>query len=404
MPVAPHIKETMNSKNSSAIRKMFEEGCYLKKQYGSENVYDFSIGNPDLSPPEQVLQSIKFCAENEISGIHGYMANAGFLETRKAMAQKVSTEQGMPVDYDCILMTSGAAAALNCVFKAILSPGDEIIVPVPFFAEYSHYIANYGGVLVPVSTKQDFSLDIESITSSLSSKTAAVLINSPNNPTGKVYSSSEIKELASVLNNHSVKCGRSPYLICDEPYRAILYDGNQVAPVFPEYNNSVIVTSFAKDLSLPGERIGYIAVNPLCQDYNEFISACTFSARVLGYVNAPAFFQRVVAMSWNSPIDYSSYDCRRKKLMQILDSVGIKYTIPQGAFYVFCQVPLKKDAKASDSSYDDGDFCEHLKKHLILCAPGTGFGLSGWFRMAYCVSDSVISGCYSQLAKAVATW
>lgn len=404
MPVAPHIKEIMNNKNSSAIRKMFEEGCALKKQFGSENVFDFSIGNPDLAPPKEVIQAIKLCAEKETEGIHGYMPNAGYLEAREAMAHKVSKEQGVSVNYDCIVMTSGAAAALNCVFKATLSPGDEVIVPSPYFAEYSHYIANYGGVLVPVATKNDFSLDIEKIAASLSAKTAAVLINSPNNPSGKIYSSSEIQELSSVLKKHGSKCGRMPYLICDEPYRAIVYDQNIVAPVFPVYENSVIVTSFAKDLSLPGERIGYIAVNPSCQDYSEFISACTFSARILGYVNAPAFFQRVVSMSWDAPVDYSSYDNRRKKLMQILDSVGIKYAIPQGAFYIFCQVPPKKNSENLNSNCSDREFCDHLKKYLVLCASGTGFGFPGWFRMAYCVSDSVISGCYTQLAKAIASW
>ncbi len=383
--IAPHIKEIINSKGASVIRKMFEEGIVLKKKYGEENVFDFSLGNPDLDPPQAVVDAIQEVAADTSHGCHGYMPNAGYPETRSAMADKVALEQGVSMEGKNVVVTVGAASALNCIFKAILSPDDEVIVPAPFFAEYRHYVHNYSGKLIEVPTKEDFSLDIEAIGAALNEKTAAVLINTPNNPSGKVYSESDIEALTSLLKDHEKKCGRAPYLICDEPYRAIVYDGVQVAPVFPHYDSAVICTSFAKNLSLPGERVGFIAINPKAPDADEFISACTFALRVLGCVNAPAFFQKVIAKSWNAPCDYSRYEKRRNMLMKVLDTAGIKYYRPEGAFYLFCKVPEKWQD-------DDMAFCDYLKKYLILAAPGTGFGGKGWFRLAYCVSESTISG------------
>lgn len=405
MSIAPHIKETMNSKGASVIRKMFEEGALLKKKYGEENVYDFSLGNPDLEPPEGVLQIVKDMANSHTKGCHGYMPNAGYPETRAAMAQKVSLEQGVELDFNHVVMSVGAAAALNSVFKAILSPGDEVVVPAPYFAEYNHYVKNYGGVLIAVPTKADFSLDMQAISNALSEKTAAVLINSPNNPTGKIYSEDDIKNLATLLNKHGKTCGRKPYLICDEPYRAIVYGDKTVPPVFPFYDSAIVVSSFAKNLSLPGERIGYIAVNPACEDAKEVVAACIFTTRILGYVNAPAFFQRVIAKSWNIPADFSSYEKRRNQLMSALDAAGLEYVEPEGAFYLFCKVPAKK-GQEQDANWkgDDGEFCDHLKNYCILCAPGTGFGCSGWFRMAYCTSENTILGVKDPLIKAVEDW
>ncbi len=383
--IAPKIKEIMNSKGSSVIRKMFDEGIQLKKKYGEDKVFDFSLGNPDLDPPEEVEDAILEVANDKTHGCHGYMPNAGYMETREAMALKVGGEQTVKLEGKNVVMTVGAASALNCVFKAILSEYDEVIVPAPFFAEYRHYVSNFGGKLVEVMTKADFSLDVEAIAKALSEKTAAVLINTPNNPTGKVYSKSDIAELTSALKKHGRKCGRTPYLICDEPYRAIVYDGVKVPPVFPEYENAVVVSSFAKDLSLPGERIGYIAVNPACEDADEFIAACTFCLRTLGCVNAPAFFQKVVARSWNAKVDYSSYAKRRDLLTAILDKAGFEYCKPEGAFYLFVKVPERWGD-------DDGGFCDHLKKFFILSAPGAGFGKKGYFRLAYCVSEKTITG------------
>ena len=322
------------------------------------------------------------------------MPSAGYPFARQAMADKTSAEQGVPVSGDCVVMAVGAAGALNCLFKAILNDGDDVIVPSPFFVEYRHYVHNYGGNLIEVPAKEDFSIDVDAIKKSLTPKTAAVLINSPNNPTGRIYSQDEVHALAEVLKQHAEKCGRTPYLICDEPYRAIAYDGKKVASAFTEYSSSVVVTSFAKNLSLPGERIGYICVNPACPDKDELVAACIFTTRILGYVNAPALFQRVVAQSWNAPADYSLYKKRRDELVAILDEAGIEHASPDGAFYMWCKVP---DA----FNGDDMAFTDYLKKYLILAAPGSGFGGKGWFRLAYCVSEKSILDSRSAFIKAM---
>lgn len=392
--IAPLIKELMTNKSSSVIRKMFEEGIALKKQYGEDNVFDFSLGNPDLDPPEKVVKAIQEEAKDVSHGCHGYMPNAGYSFVREAMAKKVSKEQGVEVPFSSIVMTVGAASALNCVFKSILSSGDEVIVPPPFFAEYRHYVRNHGGILVEVPTKSDFSLDVDAIKAKLSGKTAAILINTPNNPTGKIYSESDIKSLSEALREHSAKSGRTPYLICDEPYRAITYDGVKVTPAFQFYDSTIIVTSFAKDLSLPGERVGYIAVNPKAEDAENLVGAAIFSLRTLGCVNAPAFFQKVIAKSWDAEVDYSSYKNRRDKLMAILDKAGLKYARPEGAFYLFVKVP-------DSFGGDDTAFCDYLKKYFILGAPGNGFGGKGWFRLAYCVSEKTIINSEKAFVKAM---
>ncbi|MDR2897261.1 MAG: pyridoxal phosphate-dependent aminotransferase [Spirochaetaceae bacterium] len=407
MGIAPYISEAMNS--ASIIRKMFEEGIRLKKQFGEDAVFDFSLGNPDLEPPPQVLETIRELAnrtEPDERGVHGYMPNAGYPRARCAMAAKVAREQGVSVPGASAIMAVGAAGGLNAVFKAILSPGDEAIVIAPYFAEYGHYVRNHGGVLKPVPAKEDFSLDIEAISQALTEKTAAVLINSPNNPSGKIYTSGEIKALADALKAHSQKSGangvcRTPYLIADEPYREIVYDNKTVAPIFPVYESSIIVSSFAKNLSLPGERIGYVVINPAAPDNQDLVAAVTFTTRILGYVNAPAFFQRVVAKCWDAPADFSSYRKRRDDLCAILDTAGIGYNTPEGAFYLFCRVPARN---AVPQTGDDIAFCEHLKKYNILGVPGTAFGLTGWFRLAYCVSEKTISGSEKAFRDAAESW
>lgn len=404
MAIAPHIKETINSKGASVIRKMFEEGVALRKLYGAENVFDFSIGNPDLEPPQEVLDAIKEVAASTEKGRHGYMPNAGYQSTRQAMADKVSMEQGVKLTWENTVMSVGAASALNAIFKAILSPGDEVVVPSPFFAEYTNYVKNYNGVLIPVPTvKDEFSLDIDAIKKALNEKTAAILINSPNNPTGKIYTNKEIIALTDALKEHGKKTGRMPYLICDEPYRAITYDGKEVSSVFPYYDNAVIASSFAKNLSLPGERMGYIAVNPSCEDAAEFIAAVTFTTRVLGCVNAPAFFQRVVEKSWNAKVDYSSYANRCVQISKVVGDAGIQYTKPEGAFYLWCKVPAKPDENP-ESIGNDFEFTDHLKKYNILAAPGTGFGCAGYFRLSYCVAESTILNSAKAFKQAMADW
>lgn len=392
--IARNMKSILENPANGVIRKMFEEGALLKKKYGEDNVYDFSIGNPDLDPPAEVVEAIKEIAADTSPMCHGYMPNPGYMQARQAMAEKTSLEQGTAVPADCVIMSVGAAGAMNCVFKALLNDGDEVIVPAPYFAEYGHYCANHGGTLRPVPTKNDFSLDIDAIKAALTEKTAAVIINSPNNPTGRIYSREEIQALSAVLTAHGEKTGRYPYIVCDEPYRAITYGGKKVAPVFPEYRQAVLVTSFAKNLSVPGERIGYIAVNPASDDASEMVAACILATRILGFVNAPAFFQKVIARSWNARCDYSLYEKRCREIMEIMDYAGLQYAKPEGAFYLFVKVPEGWNG-------DDMAFTEHLKKFNILCAPGTGFGGKGWFRISYCVAEKTILNSKEAFYKSV---
>ena len=392
--IARNMKSILENPANGVIRKMFEEGALLKKKYGEDNVYDFSIGNPDLDPPSEVVEAIEEIAADTSPMCHGYMPNPGYMQARQAMAEKTSLEQGTAVPADCVIMSVGAAGAMNCVFKALLNVGDEVIVPAPYFAEYGHYCANHGGTLRPVPTKNDFSLDIDAIKAALTEKTAAVIINSTNNPTGRIYSKEEIQALSAVLTAHGEKTGRYPYIVCDEPYRAITYGGKKVAPVFPEYRQAVVVTSFAKNLSVPGERIGYIAVNPASDDASEMVAACILATRILGFVNAPAFFQKVIARSWNARCDYSLYEKRCREIMEIMDYAGLQYAKPEGAFYLFVKVPEGWNG-------DDMAFTEHLKKFNILCAPGTGFGGKGWFRISYCVAEKTILNSKEAFYKAI---
>ena len=400
MPVAPYIRDLMSS--SSFIRKMFEEGIQMKAQFGADKVYDFSLGNPDLEPPDKVKKMLCELGSSQEKGLHGYMSNAGYPETRRAMAQKVSGEQNVPIDFSHVVMGVGAAGAMNSVLKAILSPGNEVIVPAPFFVEYTQYVRNHGGLLKPVRTQDDFSLDLTGISAALSDKTAALIINSPNNPTGKIYTREELTKLAGLLREHEKKTGQTVVIIADEPYREIVYDNKKVAPIFQLWPASVVVSSFAKNLSLPGERIGYTVVNPACPDAKELVDAVIYATRILGYVNSPATYQRIVAACWNEPVDYSSYEIRRNKLTAILRSAGIAYAEPEGAFYLFCRVPLKKGQ--SEDMADDCVFCNHLKKYHILGVPGSGFGRKGWFRLAYCIPEQSIDGSSDAFVQACADW
>lgn len=391
--IAQNMKEILESPSAGAIRKMFEEGVALKKKYGEENVFDFSIGNPDLEPPLKLQEAVRIAASDTSHMRHGYMQNSGYKECREAMAKKTSIEQETDVSWNNIVMSVGAAGAINCVLKAILNPDDEVIVPSPYFPEYEHYIKNHGGKIRIVPTKDDFSLDIDAIKNALSFSTAAVLINSPNNPTGKIYTEEEISFLSDALDEFGKKSGRFPFLICDEPYRAITYGKAKVSSVFKRYENSAVVTSFAKNFSVPGERIGYIAVNPSFREGESLVSALNLATRILGFVNAPAFFQKVIAKSWDAECDYSLYERRRNKIMAIMDEAGFSYAKPDGAFYLFVKIPDKWNE-------DDILFTDHLKKFNILCAPGSSFGKKGWFRLSYCVPEKTILASKNAFLKA----
>ena len=391
--IAKHVKEILESPSNGVIRKMFEEGAILKQKYGAENVYDFSIGNPDLDPPAKVQASIEKYAKETAKGAHGYMPNAGYPFVREAMAKKTSLEQGVPVDFSNVVMCVGAGSALNVALKSLLNPGDEVIVPCPYFTEYDHYIHNHNGEIVRVKSKEDFSLDMNEIKAALNEKTAAIIINSPNNPSGRIYSEEDISALAALLKDHAKTWGRNVYIIADEPYRAITYGGKKVAAIFPKYEYTIVCTSFAKNLSVPGERIGYTCVNPSCPEAKEVVAANIFCLRTMGFVNAPAFFQKVIAESWDADCDYSLYEKRRNELIEIMDYAGYEYAVPEGAFYLFVKVPEGWDG-------DDMAFTNHLKKFNILCAPGSGFGGKGWFRIAYCCSEQTILNSREAFKKA----
>jgi aspartate aminotransferase len=403
MPIAKAVGDALDS--SSMIRKMFEEGTRLKQQYGADKVFDFSIGNPDLEPPPAFHRIFTELAREDAPGSHGYMPNAGYPEVREALAKKASREQGVSLDGSHIVMSVGAAGGLNVVFKALLNPGDEVIVARPCFMEYRSYAANHGGRLREVDSLPDFNLDIAAVEAALSERTAAVLINSPHNPTGRVYPPETIAALADALRRRGEKTGRFPYLVADEPYREIVYHGVTVPPVLSAYGESMTVTSYSKSLSLPGERIGYIAVSSGIRDKDEVMAALIYATRVLGYVNAPALMQRIVARLTEERVAVEVYARRRDAFKRVLDEAGIAYAEPEGAFYLFCKVPEADVSRETGiSPAEDGAFAEHLKKHLILGVPGGSFGAPGWMRFAYCVDEAVIAASAPAFKAAVAEW
>lgn len=374
--------------NASWIRRMFEQGTILKKQYGQENVFDFSLGNPNLEPPEKFFEVLDSLIRERTPGRHGYMSNAGYAETRTAVADYLSDEHGIELFGEHIVMTCGAGGALNVVLKTILDPGDEVIVPVPYFVEYNFYIDNFNGVCKLVPTAGDFSLDLGAIETAVSEKTKAVLINSPNNPTGRVYDEKTIRGLGLLLEKKSKYLGKEVYLISDEPYSKIVYDGIKVPSILQAYRNSIIVTSYSKDLSIPGERLGFIAVNPGLTPAQELANGLIFSNRTLGFVNAPATMQRVVQHLQGISVDVTVYKRKRDRLCSMLGDLGYSFSKPEGAFYLFPKAPI-----------EDVAFVKELQEERILCVPGSGFGCPGFFRMAYCVDDRVIEGSAPGFAK-----
>jgi aspartate aminotransferase len=365
---------------SSWIRKMFEEGQARVEKYGAENVFDFSLGNPNLEPPESFRRILCELANNPAPRQHGYMANAGFESTRRAVAEYLGDHNRQDFSPEDIVMTVGAGGGLNVVLKTVLNPGEEVIIPSPYFVEYIFYLDNHQGVPKFVRTGTDFSLDLEAIEQAIGESTRAVLINSPNNPTGKVYSQDELETLGSLLSDHSRKFGQPIYLIADEPYRKIIYDGISVPSVFNAYRESFVVTSFSKDLSLPGERIGYAALNPDISSKKILRDGMVLCNRILGYVNAPALMQRAVTRLLEDSVDVSLYQKKRNLLCDGLGAFGYEFTKPGGAFYLFPKTPIE----------DDVEFVSALQEENILTVPGSGFGGPGHIRIAYCVSDDVI--------------
>ncbi len=376
MAVSRRIQEMQAS--SSFIRKMFETGTRLKEEFGPENVFDFSIGNPDALPPAEFTRVLLEEAGRE--EMHGYMANAGYPFVREQIASYLEKEQLVPFKGDHILMTSGAGGALNVALKTILNPGDKVLVSRPCFMEYKFYCDNHGGSLELVDCKPDFDLNVEALEKAVDETTAALIINSPNNPSGRIYPESTLTELADMLERKSREIGRRIYILCDEPYRKIVYGGAVVPSIPALYPHTMICTSYSKDLSVPGERIGFLAVAPELEDRDHIVGGAILCNRILGYVNASALMQRVVGRLQGISCDVSQYERKRNLLGGILQDCGFDLTLPEGTFYLFPRAPMGDDQLVVD----------FLQEQNILTVPGKGFGLPGYFRLSYCVDDEVI--------------
>lgn len=366
----------MDMRKGSAIRKMFEEGARLKAIHGAENVFDFSLGNPDLPTPKRVRERLEQIVAEGDGAEHGYMNNAGFLECRTAIAARESRKSGKTIAPEGVIMTVGAAGALCVIFKAILNPGEEVITISPYFGEYRSYIQDNGGVLVDVpTTRPDFQLDVDAVLAAVTPRTKAILINNPNNPTGQIYEERRLAE----LNARLKALDQSIYTVFDEPYVELVYEGEAQSPL-SLFENAIVAYSWSKSLSLAGERIGYIACSPDCADYESLRDALVYCNRTLGYVNAPAIWQRVLATECDVAVDIEPYRIRRDLICEILDRCGFTYTKPRGTFYVFPQAP----------GGDDQKFTEVCALHRLLVVPGSNFGAPGYFRISYCVNEETI--------------
>ncbi len=375
---------------SSWIRKMFEEGIRLKQQFGDENVFDLSLGNPVMEPPQEVRNALIESAQDESPGLHRYMPNAGFADVRTVIADSLSPECKIKLSANDVVMVCGAAGGINITLKTLLDPGDEVIIFTPYFVEYLFYADNHGGKAVAVPTRDDFHLDFSALKSALNEKTKAVIINSPNNPTGVVYSRQELQELGQILKAHSDQTGKVVTLISDDPYKKIAFDGVEVPNIMEFYDNSIYITSHSKDIALPGERIGFVALHPRCEDAGSLMAGLIFCNRVLGFVNAPALIQRVIKKVQGVTVDVELYRRKRDFLYQELTRIGYQVVKPQGAFYLFPQSPLQDEVK----------FVRKLAEKKVLVVPGRGFGLPGYFRISYCLPDSVLEGAIAGFEQA----
>jgi aspartate aminotransferase len=380
MPVSKKIDDMMAG--SSWIRRMFEEGNRLRAEHGADNVFDFSLGNPNLEPPERFDAVLKDLVLNPRPGMHGYMPNAGYPATRAAVAGYLSKEQEVALSGDHVVMCVGAGGALNVVFKAVLDEGDEVITPNPRFVEYDTYVDNHGGVCKHVQTTPEFDLDLEAFEAAIGPRTRIVLVNSPNNPTGRVYSRDTLERLGALLKRKEAETGRIIFLLSDEPYRKIVYGDVVVPPILSAYEHSILVTSYSKDLSLAGERIGFVAANPAIPGVEKLMGGLTLANRILGFVNAPALMQLAVAQLQGEGVDIGFYQRNRDMLYGTLVESGFTVPHPDGAFYLFPKSPLE----------DDVAFVRELAERLVLAVPGSGFGGPGHFRLAYCVSPKTVEG------------
>jgi aspartate aminotransferase len=378
--VAISSKVRASMESSSWIRRMFEAGTALRAEHGADAVCDFSLGNPDVEPPREFQKALEEIVASRIVRKHGYMPNAGYPEVRAKVAEQVGREQGVPLAGESVVMSCGASGAMNAALKTILDPGDEVIASIPCFMEYNAYVDNHGGKLLLAPSLPDFDLDVAAVESLIGPRTAAIIINSPHNPTGRIYPEKTLRSLSAMLMAAARRTGRPIYLLSDEPYRKLAYDGARVPGVMALYPHTLVLSSYSKDLSLPGERIGFVAVSPEADDARPLVDGIILCTRILGYVNAPGLMQRVVSRIQGVSVDVEIYRRKRDLFCSALSSMGYRFTVPQGAFYIFPKAP----------GGDDLAFVQALQKELILVVPGRGFSLPGYFRIAYCVDTRVI--------------
>lgn len=378
MPISKKVKESMA--RASWIRRMFEQGIALKKEFGEEAVLDFSLGNPVTEPPEEFFAELGRLAQERTKGAHRYMPNTGFAQAREAVAKQLSEETGIPLEPDGVIMTCGAAGGLNVAIKTIADAGDEILILAPYFAEYLFYAENFGVRPVIVETDENFDPDLAAMERAITPKTRGLIINSPNNPTGKVYSADFYEALNHLLLRKEKETGRPLYVLADDPYSKLVYDGLKVPRAISFVKNCMGITSHSKDLSIPGERIGYMAISPHCADGKELINGAAFCNRTLGFVNAPALIQRIVPPLQSLAVDVSHYQAKRDLLYNALTEIGYEMVKPGGAFYLFPKSPIPDDVR----------FVRMLQEKKVLTVPGTGFGRPGHFRIAFCVGDEVV--------------
>ena len=366
----------------SWIRKMFDEGNIMKSRYGADKVFDLTLGNPIVEPPAAFFVELKKLADSNTPGMHRYMENAGYPETRAAVALQLSKETGLKLAGNDIVMTCGAAGAINVVLKTILNPGDEVILFAPFFVEYLNYIDNHGGVAKIVLTDEQFLPRLGALETAVTKQTRAIIINSPHNPTGVVYSEKMMRDICALLRKKENQYGTEIYLISDEPYRKLIYDGLKYPSPLLFHQRAIIATSHSKDLALPGERIGYIAIHPECPQKQELMDGFIYCNRTLGFVNAPAMMQHIVRYLQNVTVSIEDYQKKRDFLYQNLVDMGYQCVKPQGAFYLFPKSLIP----------DDVAFVRALQEEMVLAVPGVGFGGAGHFRISYCIDDRTLSG------------
>ena len=380
MAVSNKVKGFMEQ--GSWIRKMFEEGIALRQRYGPDGVFDLSLGNPVAEPPQRFFDELRKIVDEQPTGLHRYMPNAGYAETRAAVASRLGEDTRLDFTADHVVMSCGAGGALNIVIKALLDPGDEVVIFAPYFVEYLYYADNHGASCKVVPPDDHFLPDFDALESTIGPRTRIVLVNSPNNPTGVVYGADVLARLAEIIRRKEAELDSEIFLVSDEPYRRILFDGMEFPHIFDHHDRSIVATSHSKDLALPGERIGFVADSPRCNDADELVEGLTFCNRTLGFVNAPALMQQIVRHLQYTTVDVLQYQDKRDLLHGTLTDIGYSVVRPQGAFYMFPRAPTE----------DDVAFVDALRERRVLVVPGRGFGAPGHFRIAYCVEDATLKG------------